>query len=106
MMVQSVHIQIPPDRLPQYRCGYYKSEYHWGYSAAIACAVASVTVESEYPHSTLNGTPIFKEAQQYCIYVTYIASGRNLDVYQNYWKPTKIYHLGNICGFLVLKLII
>ena len=31
----------------------------WGYSAATACTVASqpsITVASEYPHSTLNGT--------------------------------------------------
>ena len=47
----------------QYRCGYCKSQYSWGYcestATATACAVTSqlfVTVASEYPHSTLNGT--------------------------------------------------
>ena len=59
------HIQIPPDQLRgshkiQYRCGCCKSgvplRVLWGYSAATACTVASVTVMSEYHHSSLQGT--------------------------------------------------
>ena len=51
-----VHIQIPPDRLrrspiTQYRCGYCNWKYHWGYYAATAYVVASVTVASEYPQT-------------------------------------------------------
>ena len=39
----------------------------WGYSAATGCAVAFVTVASEYPHSTLKGTlTCSSHRQRYC----------------------------------------
>ena len=60
-----IHIQIPPDLLrgsciTQYRCCFCKLgvplRVLWGYSVATGCAIASVTLASEYPHSTLKGT--------------------------------------------------
>ena len=44
-------------------CGYCKSEYHWGYYNEGLCSycihLASVTVSSEFPHGTLNGTLVY-----------------------------------------------
>ena len=59
------HLQIPPDRLlrshiTQYRYGYCKLEYLWGYYECTLRLLWQTTahpVAVEYPHSTLNGTP-------------------------------------------------
>ena len=48
-----------------------------------ACVEASqpfVTVASEYPHSTLNGTATCRSHSSTAYYETYVAGRRNLDV--------------------------
>ena len=64
----AVHIQIPPDRLrgsyiTQYQCGSVLQVgvllmvlYEGTMQLSTGCAVASFTVASKYPHSTLKGT--------------------------------------------------
>ena len=74
----TVHIQILPDRLHRahillYCCGYGKLEYPCGYlggySAAIECAVASVTVVAVAHRlkSTLEDTPSCSNHNGNCV---------------------------------------
>ena len=79
-----IHIQIPPDRLCKVglilrsttvvNASRSTVEGPVRYSAASGCAVALVTVASEYHHSTLKGTHTCSNHSGTASYETYIAS--------------------------------
>ena len=69
----------------QYRCGYCKLEYPWGYhEGTLEATVTEATahpVAAEYPHSTLNDTPTCSSLSGTVLDETHVPVKRNLDVY-------------------------
>ena len=57
----------------------------WGYSTATGYTAASITVASEYPHSTLKGTLTCSSHSGTALYETHIVGLRNLDVYSYFY---------------------